>query len=425
MNSEWKKLEGNIGELKVEFTGEEWKKAQDKAFNKIAKNVRVPGFRNGHAPKAMIKQRINGVAVLQDAMDALLSANYAQLLSNHEVVPIAQPTLTIDEINEESVKVTFKIEVKPEITLGQYKGFEIEKDKVEVTDEDIDNELKNMQEQYAELTVKEDGEVEDGDTAVIDFEGFVDGEAFAGGKGEAYPLRIGSGSFIPGFEEQLIGMKAEETKDIVVTFPEDYQEKTLAGKEAVFKVVVHEIKYRTLPALEDLPEEANIDGVKTLDDLKLNIKTRMTNQKEAAAEEKYTDELYNKVIEATPIDLPNALVENEIAGMLNEVKQNIQNQGLDFDTFQKLTGKNEEAIKEELKPQAEKRAKLNLILEAVIKAENLQVTEEEIEAEIRQMAETYGEDFEKIKPLLEGVKPQISSDLMMRKALNVIRGNAE
>lgn len=424
MKSEWKKLEGNIGELKVEFAGEEWTKAQDKAFNKIAKNVRIPGFRNGKAPKAMIKRQVNQMAVMQDAMDALLNENYSKILTDNEVMPIAQPTLTIDEINENEIKLTFKIEVKPEITLGQYKNFGIEKETVEVTDEEIDNELKNMQQQFAELTVKEDGEVEDGDTATIDFEGFVDGVAFDGGKGEQYPLTIGSGSFIPGFEEQLIGMKAEETKDVVVTFPEEYQEASLAGKEAVFKVVVHEIKFRTLPELEDLPEEANIEGVKTLEDLKLNIKTRMTNQKEAAAEEKYTDELYNKVIEATPIDLPEALVNNELEGMMNEVRQNIQNQGLDFETFQKLTGKGAEAIKEELRPQAEKRAKLNLILEAVIKAENLEVTDEEIDEEIKVMATTYGEDFEKLRPLLDGVKPQISADLLMRKALNVIRDNA-
>ena len=424
MKSEWNKLEGNLGELKVEISGDEWKKAQDKAFKKIAKTVRIPGFRDGHAPMSMVKKVVNKTRVFQDAMDDVLGANYSKILAEHEVMPIAQPTLNIDEINETVLKVTFNIEVKPEIELGQYKGFDVVKDSVEVTEEDIDNELKNMQQQYAEMTVKEEGEVEDGDTAVIDFEGFVDGEAFEGGKGEQYPLTIGSQSFIPGFEDQLIGMKAGEQKDVVVTFPAEYQEESLAGKEATFKVVVHEIKFRTLPALEELPQEAGIDGVETLDDLKLNIKTRMTNQKEAAAEEKYTNELYDKVIEATPIDLPQAMLNNEVEALLNEVKQNIQNQGLDFETFQKLTGKGAEAIKEELKPQAEKRAKLSLILEAIIKAENLTVTDEEIEEEIRTIAESYGDEFDKIKPLLDGVKPQISQDILMRKALNVIRDNA-
>ena len=425
MKSEWNKLEGNLGELKVEISGDEWKKAQDKAFKKIAKTVRIPGFRDGHAPMAMVKQRVNKMAVYQDAMDNLLEANYSKLLTDNGVEPIAQPTLTIDEVNETELKVTFKIEVKPEIELGQYKGFEVVKDAVEVTDEEIENELKNMQQQFAEMTVKEEGEVENGDTAVIDFEGFVDGEAFEGGKGEQYPLTIGSQSFIPGFEDQLIGMKANEQKDVVVTFPEDYQEESLAGKEATFKVVVHEIKFRTLPEFEELPQEAGIDGVETLDDLKLNIKTRMTNQKEAAAEEKYTNELYDKVIEATPIDLPQAMIDNELNALLNEVKQNIQNQGIDFETFQKLTGKGEEAIKEELKPQAEKRAKFNLILEAIVKAENLTVTDEEIDEEIQTIAKSYGEEFDKIKPLLEGVKESISQDVLMRKAVSVIRENAK
>lgn len=425
MKSEWNKLEGNCGELKVEFSGDEWKKAQDKAFKKIAKTVRINGFRNGHAPMSLVKQYVNKARVLQDAMDSLLTDNYGKILTENQVEPIAQPTLEIDEINETTLKLTFKVEVKPEIELGQYKGFEVTKDSVEVTDEEIENELKSMQQQFAEITVKEDGEVADGDTAVIDFEGFVDGEAFEGGKGESYPLTIGSQSFIPGFEEQLIGMKANEEKDVVVTFPEDYQEASLAGKEATFKVTVHEIRFRTLPEFEALPEEAGIEGVQTLDDLKLNIKTRMTNQKEAAAEEKYSDELYNKVIEATPIDLPQAMINNEVESMLNDVKQNIKNQGIDFETFQKLTGKGEEAIKEELKPQAEKRAKLNLILEAIVKAENLEVTDEEIDEEIKAIATSYGEDFEKIKPLLEGVKGSISHDLLMRKAVNVIRDNAK
>lgn len=425
MKSEWNKLEGNCGELKVEFSGDEWKKAQDKAFKKIAKTVRINGFRNGHAPMSLVKQYVNKARVLQDAMDSLLTENYGKILTENQVEPIAQPTLEIDEINETTLKLTFKVEVKPEIELGQYKGFEVTKDSVEVTDEEIENELKSMQQQFAEITVKEDGEVADGDTAVIDFEGFVDGEAFEGGKGESYPLTIGSQSFIPGFEEQLIGMKANEEKDVVVTFPEDYQEASLAGKEATFKVTVHEIRFRTLPEFEALPEEAGIEGVQTLDDLKLNIKTRMTNQKEAAAEEKYSDELYNKVIEATPIDLPQAMINNEVESMLNDVKQNIKNQGIDFETFQKLTGKGEEAIKEELKPQAEKRAKLNLILEAIVKAENLEVTDEEIDEEIKAIATSYGEDFEKIKPLLEGVKGSISHDLLMRKAVNVIRDNAK
>lgn len=423
MKSEWKKTEGNFGELTVEFSGEEWAKAQDKALKKIAKRVQIDGFRKGHVPMTIVKQRVNKQAVYEDAMDEILNANYTNILVENKVEPIAQPTLKIEEINENVLKVVFTVEVKPEITLGQYKGFNIVKDAVEVTDEDINKELENMQQQYAELTIKEEGTVEDGDTAVIDFEGFVDGVAFDGGKGEQYPLVIGSGSFIPGFEEQLIGLKSEESKDVVVTFPEDYQEENLAGKEATFKVTVHDIKFRTLPELEALPEEAGIDGVETLDDLKLNIKTRMTNQKENAAEEKFTEELYTKIIEGTPFDLPETILNNEIESLFGEVQQNIQQQGLDFATFQKLTGKSLEEIKEELKPQAEKRARLNLILEAIVKEEGISATDEDVEEEIKTIANTYGEDFEKIKPYIESLKDQIKSDLVMRKALNVIRDN--
>ena len=282
-----------------------------------------------------------------------------------------------------------------------------------------------MQEQYAEMTIKEEGTVEEGDTAVIDFEGFVDGVAFEGGKGENHPLVIGSHSFIEGFEEQLVGMAANEEKDIEVKFPEDYAAEDLAGKPAVFKVLVHEIKTRTLPALEELAEEAEIEGVETLEDLKLNIKTRMQNQKDMAAEEKYTDELYTKVIEATEFDLPESILNQELETTVNEIRQNIQQQGLDLDTFLKITGKTAETFKEEIKPQAEKRARLNLILEAIVAAENLTVSEEEIDEEIKAMAESYGKEFDEVKDLLAAYRNTISGDLLMRKAVAVIRDSSK
>ena len=425
MKTEWIKLEGNNGEIKVEFEAQEWKKAQDKALKKLAQRVNIPGFRAGKAPLAMVKKQLSTMAILQDAMDAILDANFTKIIMDCPKQVIAQPTLDIDEINEETLKVTFKVEVKPEITLGQYKGFEVTKVVEEVTEEEIENELKRMQEQYAEMTIKEEGTVEEGDTAVIDFEGFVDGVAFEGGKGENHPLVIGSHSFIEGFEEQLVGMAANEEKDIEVKFPEDYAAEDLAGKPAVFKVLVHEIKTRTLPALEELAEEAEIEGVETLEDLKLNIKTRMQNQKDMAAEEKYTDELYTKVIEATEFDLPESILNQELETTVNEIRQNIQQQGLDLDTFLKITGKTAETFKEEIKPQAEKRARLNLILEAIVAAENLTVSEEEIDEEIKAMAESYGKEFDEVKDLLAAYRNTISGDLLMRKAVAVIRDSSK
>ena len=425
MKTEWIKLEGNLGEIKVEFEAQEWKAAQDKALKKLAKRVNIPGFRAGKAPMAMVKKQLSPVAILQDAMDAILDEHFTKIIMDCPEQVIAQPTLDINEINEGALKVTFKVEVKPEITLGQYKGFEVTKEAVEVTEEEIENELKRMQEQYAELTVKEEGTVEEGDTAVIDFEGFVDGVAFEGGKGENHPLVIGSHSFIEGFEEQLVGMAANEEKEIQVKFPENYGAEDLSGKDATFKVLVREIKTRTLPALEELAEEAEIEGVETLEDLKLNIKTRMLNQKEAAAEEKYTDELYTKVIEATEFDLPEAILNQELESTVNDIRQNIQNQGLDLDTFLKITGKTAETFKEEIKPQAEKRARLNLILEAIVKAENLTVSEEEIDEEIKAMAESYGKEFDEVKELLAAYRNTISGDLLMRKAVAIIRDGSK
>ena len=425
MKTEWIKLEGNLGEIKVEFEAQEWKAAQDKALKKLAKRVNIPGFRAGKAPMAMVKKQLSPVAILQDAMDAILDEHFTKIIMDCPEQVIAQPTLDINEINEGALKVTFKVEVKPEITLGQYKGFEVTKEAVEVTEEEIENELKHMQEQYAELTVKEEGTVEEGDTAVIDFEGFVDGVAFEGGKGENHPLVIGSHSFIEGFEEQLVGMAANEEKEIQVKFPENYGAEDLSGKDATFKVLVREIKTRTLPALEELAEEAEIEGVETLEDLKLNIKTRMLNQKEAAAEEKYTDELYTKVIEATEFDLPEAILNQELESTVNDIRQNIQNQGLDLDTFLKITGKTAETFKEEIKPQAEKRARLNLILEAIVKAENLTVSEEEIDEEIKAMAESYGKEFDEVKELLAAYRNTISGDLLMRKAVAIIRDGSK
>ena len=426
MKTELTKLEGNVVELKVEFDSEEWKASQNKVLKRVAQNINVPGFRKGKAPVAMIKQRINMSMLLEDAMEQLLNDRYTQLLKDNGVEPVAQPEVTPDEITEKVLKVTLKIQEKPDVTLGQYKDIEVKKDEVNVTDEDIDNEIKSIQKRNAEWVVKEEGEVEEGDTAVIDYEGFMDGVAFEGGKDENHHLVIGSGQFIPGFEDQVKGMKANEEKDIVVTFPEDYQASDLAGKEATFKVVVHEIQYRTLPEIDDeLAKDAGIDGVETLEDLKTNIQTRLQNQRETEAEDKYTNELYEKVIENTPIDVPAVMIDNEVNAMLEEVKRNITSQGLDFDTFTKLTGQDENAIREELRPQADSRVRFNLILEAIAKQEELTVSDEELEEEFKQIAQSYGREVDEMKKMLSGVTDSISHDIMMRKAVKVIRDNAK
>ena len=426
MKTEWIKTEGNLGEIKVEFEAQEWKKAQDKALKKLAQRVNIPGFRAGKAPLAMVKKQLSTMAILQDAMDAILDANFTKIIMDCPKQVIAQPTLDIDEINEETLKVTFKVEVKPEITLGQYKGFEVTKVVEEVTEEEIENELKRMQEQYAEMTIKEEGTVEEGDTAVIDFEGFVDGVAFEGGKGENHPLEIGSGSFIPGFEEQIIGMKVNEEKEINVTFPADYQAADLAGQEVTFKVVVHEIKAKVLPEIDDeLAKDVNIDGVETLDDLQTYTKEQIRIQKQNQAENEFSDKVFKQVIENTPVDVPDVMVENEIDYMLKEIEQNLAQQGLTLELFQQFTGKSEEDMRNEVREQAENRVKFNLILAEIVKVEGIEVTDEEVDEEIKEIASYYGKEVDEIKKIFGGQLDQIKADLSTRKAVQLIKDNVK
>jgi len=424
MKSNWKKLEGNVGELTIEIEADVWKVAQKNALDKLAQNITIKGFRKGKAPISLLKKEISVARILNEAMDTVLEKAYPEALKENDVSPITNPELIIDTINEETLAVTLKIQVKPEVTLGEYKDLGIVKNEVEVTEEDIHSEINKIREQAAELVIKEDDvAIENGDTVVIDFEGFLDNVAFEGGKGENHSLEIGSGSFIPGFEEQLIGMKTNETKDITVTFPEEYQATDLAGKEAVFKVAVHEIKQKKLPEVDDeLALDADIDGVNTLEELKLHITTQLANTKERDAENKYQDELFEAVISNSQVDVPDVMVENELNSIVEDVKRNITNQGLDFATYCSITNTTEEQVRENFRSQAEKRVALNLILEEVIKVENIEVDDEEVATEIEKIAEAYGEQYEQIKTYVEAQKDMIKEDLKFRKASDLIRG---
>ena len=424
MKSNWKKLEGNVGELTIEIEADVWKVAQKNALDKLAQNITIKGFRKGKAPISLLKKEISVARILNEAMDTVLEKAYPEALKENDVSPITNPELIVDTINEETLAVTLKIQVKPEVTLGEYKDLGIVKNEVEVTEEDIHSEINKIREQAAELVIKEDDvAIENGDTVVIDFEGFLDNVAFEGGKGENHSLEIGSGSFIPGFEEQLIGMKTNEAKDITVTFPEEYQATDLAGKEAVFKVAVHEIKQKKLPEVDDeLALDADIDGVNTLEELKLHITTQLANTKERDAENKYQDELFEAVISNSQVDVPDVMVENELNSIVEDVKRNITNQGLDFATYCSITNTTEEQVRENFRSQAEKRVALNLILEEVIKVENIEVDDEEVATEIEKIAEAYGEQYEQIKTYVEAQKDMIKEDLKFRKASDLIRG---
>ena len=372
----------------------------------------------------MVKARIGKAAILEEATDMILQKNYAGILLDNEVNPVGQPQVKVDELTEDVLKVTVIAPVAPEFELGEYKGLDIKKTTVRVTKKEIEEELKNYQNQFAELVLKEDGVVENGDTAVIDFEGFKDGVAFEGGKGENHPLEIGSGSFIPGFEEQVIGMKVDEEKELNVTFPENYQAKDLAGQEVVFKVKVHEIKTKVLPEIDDeLAKDVNIDGIETLADLETYTKEQIKNRKQTEVDNKFNDDIFKAVIENTPFNVPEVMIETETQNMLREVEQNISQQGLNMELFQQLTGKTTDDMKAEMRVQAEERVKFNLILSKIVKAENIEVSEDELNDEIKAIAEYYGREVDEVKQIFEGQLGQIENDLATRKAIQLIKDN--
>ncbi len=419
-----KKLENAIVELTVAFDVDEWKETQKKALNKLAKKVKIDGFRPGKAPVAMVKARVSKGSILEEATDMILQANFVKILNDAKVEPLAQPALNINKVSEEELEVRILVPVKPEVELGEYKGLEVKKTRVTVTKKEIEEQLTNYQSQFAELSVKEDGNVADGDTAVIDFEGFIDGVAFEGGKGENYPLEIGSGSFVPGFEEQLVGMGVDKEEEIKITFPKDYGAVDLAGKEAVFKVTVHEIKEKHLPEIDDeLAKDVNIDGVETLDQLKDHIKANIKTRKENENEQKFMDDIYDALIANSKVETSEALLKEEQEMLLKEIEQNLQRQGLNFEVYEQFTGKNKDAIKEDVKPQAEKRVKINAILAAIIEEEKLVVSDEELETELQTIADYYKKELAEVKKIFEGNMSRIENDLLTRKAIELVKDN--
>ena len=419
-----KKLENAIVELTVAFDIEEWKATQEKALDKLAKNVKIDGFRPGKAPAAMVRARVSKASVLEEATDMILQTKFVEILTEANVEPVAQPALSVQKVDADELEVQILVPVKPQVELGEYKGLEVKKGRVTVTKKEIEEQLANYQTQFAELTVKEGGKVAKGDTAVIDFEGFVDGVAFEGGKGENYPLEIGSGSFIPGFENQVIGMTVDKEQDIVVTFPEDYGAADLAGKEATFKVTVHEIKEKHLPEIDDeLAKDVNIDGVETLDQLKDHIKANIKTRKESENENKFMDDLYKAIVASSKVEDSDALLEQEQGLMLQEIEQNLQRQGLNFEVYQQFTGKSKDDIKEDIKPQAEERVKLNAILAAIIEEEKLAVSDEELETELKTIAEYYQKELDEVKKIFEGNMSRIENDLLTRKAVDLVKDN--
>lgn len=421
MSVKWEKQEGNEGVLTFEVSAEEFDKALDQAFNKVKKDVQIPGFRKGKIPRGLFEKRFGVEALYQDAVDIVLPSAYMQAVAEAEIEPVDQPDIDIESIGKgEPLVFTAKVTVKPEVKLGEYKGLEVEDEEVEVTDEDVMHDLEHQREHHAELVVKEDGEVENGDTVVIDFEGFVDGEPFDGGKAENHSLEIGSGQFIPGFEEQLIGKKPGEEVEVAVTFPEDYHAEELAGKEATFKVTIHEVKYKELPQLDDEFAKDLDDEVDTLEELKAKKKEQLLEKRTEEADNKKRETLIEKASENSEIAIPDAMVESELDQMVQEFEQRLQMQGMTLEMYSQFSGQDKDALKEQMREDAKKRVKTNLTLDAIAETEELEATDEDVEAELDKMAEMYGAEKEQIRQMLGGNAEALKSDLKKRKAIDFL-----
>jgi len=420
MSAKFEKLEGNHGVLTIEVDAEKVNEGLDAAFKKVVKQINVPGFRKGKMPRGMFEKRFGVEALYQDAVDYLLPDAYANAIEETGIEPVDRPEIDVEQIEKgKSLIFTAKVTVKPEVKLGEYKGLEVEKFDTEVTEEDVDNELKSMQEKQAELVVKEEGKAEDGDTVIIDFEGFVDGEPFEGGKAENFSLELGSGQFIPGFEEQLIGVGSGESKDVEVTFPEEYHAAELAGKPAVFKVTVHEIKGKELPVLDDEFAKDFDEEVETLAALKEKVKERLEHSKKHEAEHFVQDTVVEKATENAEIDVPEVMVDNEVDRMVNEFEQRLSMQGMNLDLYYQFSGQDESALRAQMKEEAGKRVRVNLTLEAIVKAENIAVSEEEVTAELNKMAEMYNMTAENIQQAL-GSLEGLKGDLQVKKAVDFL-----
>lgn len=420
--SNWTLKEKSVGDLTVKIEGKEWADAVKKAFNKIAKNVSINGFRKGQAPKALIEKRVSDNERFITAVDDNANVWMRTALEAEKLVPISQPQLDIKAVDANGVELVFTFAVMPEVKLGDYKGLEYNLDEVAVSDEEVDAELNRMREQYAEVQTK-DGAAAEGDTVNIDYEGFKDDVAFDGGKGTNYDLVLGSHSFIPGFEEKLVGVKAGEEKDLNLTFPENYHAKDLKGAAVVFKVKVNEVKTKVLPEVNDeFAKDVNAAGVETVADLKNMIRTRIEDGKKSQAENKADTALMDKLVENAEIDLPEVLVEEEVNNQIQQLAQQISQYGMNFNQYLSMMGKKIEDVRAEYTDNATKTAKLRLILEEIAKVEALEPTEEDLENEYNNIAAQYNMPVDQVKAYIS--VDMLKRDVRNEKAYAFVKENA-
>ena len=426
MSLQVEKMEKNMAKLTIEVAAEDLEKAMQNAYQKAKGRISIPGFRKGKAPRKMIEQMYGKGVFLEDAVNALIPEHYSKALAECELEIVSQPTIDITQAEPGKAFIfTVEVAVKPEVTLGDYKGVEVPKTEITVTDEDVEAELKKEQEKNSRTISVEDRAAQLNDIVTIDFEGSVDGVPFDGGQATEYPLTLGSNTFIPGFEEQLVGAKVGDDVDVKVTFPEEYQAKELAGKEAIFKCAVKKIEAKELPELDD-DFAKDVSEFDTLAEYKEHVKTNLEDKKADEAKRAKEDAAVDKAIENAQMDIPEAMLMTQCRQMLDDFSRRMQSQGLSMDQYFQFTGMTADKMMEDMKPQALKRIQTRLVLEKVAEVENIQPTEEEVNEEISKMAEAYKMEADKLKELLgERELEQMKKDMAVQKAVTVIADAAK
>ncbi|GEL67289.1 trigger factor [Marinilactibacillus psychrotolerans] len=424
MTTNFEKTGATSGRLTFSIDQETVKDGLDKTFKKVQKTLNVPGFRKGRVPRKMFNQMYGEAALYEDTLNDLLPDAYSKAVEEAGIEPVAQPNIDIESVEKgQDWKLIAEVTLKPEVELGEYKGLEVTKQDREVTEEAVEKNLESRRENLAELTVKEDA-AEEGDTVVIDFEGFNDGVAFEGGKGENHSLELGSNSFIPGFEEQLVGIKAGEEKEVTVTFPEEYQAEDLAGKEAVFNVKVHEVKSKELPELDDEFAKDADEDVETLDELKAKIRENLEEGRENSANDARDDEAIRKaVLNAKIEEIPHEMAHDEVHRQMDMFLNNLQQQGISAEMYYQMTNSSESDLHKQFEGEAEFNVRTNLVLEAIVEAENLEANEEDIEKEIKDLAAQYNMPEEQVRSVLS--VDMLTKDISLKKAIDLITSTAK
>ncbi|MFF2092026.1 trigger factor [Paenibacillus sp. NPDC058174] len=427
MKATWEKIDKNVVSIDVEVGAERVAVALDQAFKKVVQKVNVPGFRKGKVPRGIFESRFGVESLYQDAIDILLPDAYSEAVSENNLQPVDRPEIDVEQFAKgQTFKFKAKVIVRPEVQLGEYKGLEVPSTEVTIGDEEVNAELERLQQRHAELSVVDEGAAETGDITVIDFDGYVDGEQFEGGQSEGYSLELGSGSFIPGFEEQIIGMQIGDFKDVEVTFPEAYHAENLAGKAAVFKVKLHEIKRKTLPALDD-EFAKDVSEFDTLEEYKQDLIVKLKESKSKEAEQARENAVVAKASELAEVEIPEPMIVTEVDFMLKDFENRLRMQGMNMDLYYQFSGQDESVLREQMRSDAEKRVRNNLVLSAIAKAEGIEATDADVTEELENLSTAYNRPAEELRTIFaqNGSLDSLKEDVELRKTIKLLLDNSK